>query len=134
MMDTAALKKFARAARRTLMEQTGARLKLVLSEGSAARRESPEAVRNLDEALERDGRERVVENVAYTWFNRFCALRFMDANGYTGIGAVSPAEGQSQPEILAEAKMGHIDEEIAGDALRRRITSLLSGSAPSRDP
>ena len=134
MMDTAALKKFARAARRTLMEQTEARLKLVLSEGSAARRESPEAVKNLEEALERDGRERIVENVAYTWFNRFCALRFMDANGYTGIGTVSPAEGQSQPEILAEAKMGHIDEEIAGDALRRRITSLLSGSAPSRDP
>jgi type II restriction/modification system DNA methylase subunit YeeA len=134
MMDTAALKKFARAARRTLMEQTAARLKLVLSEGSAARRESAEAVKNLEEALERDGRERIVENVAYTWFNRFCALRFMDANGYTGIGTVSPTEGQSQPEILAEAKMGHIGEEIAGDALRRRITSLLAGSAPSRDP
>jgi hypothetical protein len=50
--------------------------------------------------------------VAYIWFNRFCALRFMDVNRYTRIGVVSPAEGQFQPEILAEAKMGHIDEEM----------------------
>jgi hypothetical protein len=50
--------------------------------------------------LKTDG---LIEKVAYTWFNRFCALCFMDVNRYTRIGVVSPAEGQSQPEILAEA-------------------------------
>ncbi len=47
----------------------------------------------------------LIEKVTYTWFNRFCALRFIDMNRYVRIGVVSPAEGQSQPEILAEAKI-----------------------------
>ena len=32
--------------------------------------------------IEAKGFEQVVEEVAYTWFNRFCALRFMEVNGY----------------------------------------------------
>ena len=72
--------------------------------------------------------------MAYIWFNRFCALRFMDVNRYTRIGVVSPAEGQVQPEILAEAKMGHIDEELVSDKTRQQIFALLDGKAPSRDP
>ena len=58
----------------------------------------------------------------------------MDVNRYTHIGVVSPADGQSQPEILAEAKMGHIDEEMVSDKIRQQIFALLSGKAPSRDP
>ncbi len=57
----------------------------------------------------------------------------MDANGYTGIGTVSPAEGQSRNGgDLRGARWG-IDEEIAGDALRQADNLLLRG-APSRDP
>ncbi|HPB32371.1 MAG TPA: restriction endonuclease, partial [Candidatus Sumerlaeota bacterium] len=106
-METAKLKKFAQFARRSLMEQVSAKLNLVLAGNSAARRERAEAVRGLEEAIKIHGREQVIERVAYIWFNRFCALRFMDVNRYTRIGVVSPAEGQFQPEILAEAKMGH---------------------------
>ena len=77
----------------------------------------------------------MVEQVAYTWFNRFCALRFMDVNGYTRIRVVSPAdEGQFQPEILAEAKMGHIDEARVSDSSRKQIAELLGGTATSGDP
>ena len=72
--------------------------------------------------------------MAYTWFNRFCALRFMDMNRYTRVRVVSPLKGQFQPEILAEAKMGHIDEEMAPSSTRQQIFSLLNGKAPSRDP
>ena len=71
------------------------------------------------------GRDQVIEKVAYIWFNRFCALRFMDVNRYTRIGVVSPAEGQFQPEILAEAKMGHIDEEMVPEKTRQQIFALL---------
>ncbi len=55
----------------------------------------------------------MADRVAYTWFNRIIALRFMDANGYTGIGVVSPQAGVEggQPEILAEAKRGNIDAD-----------------------
>src|SRR5574344_1782596 len=114
-MDPTQLKKFAQFARRSLMEQISAKLKLVLAADSAARREKPEAVKKLDEAIKQEGQAQVIERVAYIWFNRFCALRFMDMNRYTRIGVVSPAEGQFQPEILAEAKMGHIDEEMVPD-------------------
>lgn len=133
-MDTSKLKKFAQFARRTLGEQISAKLALVLSDGSAARRESAEAVKKLEEAIKKSGRDYVIERVAYTWFNRFCALRFMDVNRFTRIGVVSPAEGQFQPEILAEAKMGHIDEETVPAKARKQIAELLSGKPPSRDP
>lgn len=133
-METAKLKKFAQFARRSLLEQVSAKLKLVLADNSAARRERAEAVKKLDEAIKGHGKEQVIERVAYIWFNRFCALRFMDVNRYTRIGVVSPAEGQFQPEILAEAKMGHIDEEMVHDKVRQQIFALLDGKAPSRDP
>lgn len=133
-METAKLKKFAQHARRSLREQVSAKLKLVLAEGSAARREQPKVVAELEKAISASSREQLVERVAYTWFNRFCALRFMDANRYTRIGVVSPAEGQFQPEILAEAKMGHIDEEMVGDKTRQQIFALLDGKVRSHDP
>ncbi|QFY90724.1 BREX-1 system adenine-specific DNA-methyltransferase PglX [Magnetovirga frankeli] len=133
-METLKLKRFAQYARRSLMEQVSAKLKHVLAENSAARRERAEAIKKLEEAIKGHGKEQVIERVAYIWFNRFCALRFMDVNRYTRIGVVSPAEGQFQPEILAEAKMGHIDEEMVHDKVRQQIFALLDGKAPSRDP
>lgn len=134
-MDTSKLKKFAQFARRTLGTQVSAKLDLVLDPVSAARRESPSSVKALEAAIQQSGREQVIERVAYIWFNRFCALRFMDVNRYNRIGIVSPAEGQFQPEILAEAKMGHIDEElVANPKVRQQITALLAGKAPSHDP
>ena len=133
-MDTSKLKKFAQFARRTLREQISAKLALVRDSGSAARREHPESVSRLEEAIKHCGEEQLIERVAYTWFNRFCALRFMDVNRYTRIGVVSPAEGQFQPEILAEAKMGHIDEDMAPPKTRQQIADLLAGKAPSHDP
>jgi type II restriction/modification system DNA methylase subunit YeeA len=134
-METAKLRKFAQFARRSLREQVSAKLKLVLAGDSAARRERAEAVKKLEEAIKGHGNEQVVERVAYIWFNRFCALRFMDENRYNRVNIVSPADpGQFQPEILAEAKMGHIDEEMVQDKVRQQIFALLDGKAPSRDP
>ncbi|ATG92546.1 BREX-1 system adenine-specific DNA-methyltransferase PglX [Methylomonas koyamae] len=134
-METLKLKRFAQYARRSLIEQVSAKLKLVLSEDSAARRESVAAVKKLEEAIHLQGKDQVIERVAYIWFNRFCALRFMDVNRYNRVGIVSPADpGQFQPEILAEAKMGHIDDEMVHDKIRQQIFALLDGKAPSRDP
>ncbi len=133
-METIKLKKFAQFARRSLVEQVSSKLKLVLDSESAARRQQPEAIKSLEGAIREHGKEQVIERVAYTWFNRFCALRFMDVNRYTRVGVVSPAEGQFQPKILAEAKMGHVDEEVVHDKARQQIFALLGGKALSRDP
>jgi hypothetical protein len=134
-MDTAILKRFAQQARRSLQDQVTSKLKFVLDAESAARREHPIAVQKLEEAIKKDGKPSVVDQVAYTWFNRFCALRFMDANRYNGTNIVSPAEaGQYQPEILAEAKLGHIDDKLVDDKVQQKVNRLLSGADPSRDP
>ena len=133
-METSKLKKFAQFARRSLLEQVTAKLKLVLADESPARRERPQAIKKLEEAITDQGKEQVIERVAYIWFNRFCALRFMDVNRYNRIGIVSPAEGQFQPEILADAKMGHIDEEMVSESTRQKIFALLDGKTPSQDP
>jgi hypothetical protein len=130
-MDTSTLKKFASFARTSLIEQVVTRLKAVLAEQSLARRENAAAVAELEKKIKELGKERVIEMVAYTWFNRFCALRFMDVNQYTTIGTVSPAEGFTQPEILTEAKQGVIDEELKVD--RAKIIGLLDGTRPSQD-
>ncbi|WP_299376394.1 BREX-1 system adenine-specific DNA-methyltransferase PglX, partial [uncultured Kiloniella sp.] len=66
-------------------------------------------------------------------FNRFCALRFMDVNGYNRVGVVSPTEGQVQPEILAEAKSGIIDEDQISPQAADKVCGLLNGSIPSPD-
>uniref|UniRef100_UPI002147C90B BREX-1 system adenine-specific DNA-methyltransferase PglX n=1 Tax=Endozoicomonas sp. ONNA2 TaxID=2828741 RepID=UPI002147C90B len=131
----AKLKKFAQYARTSLMEQVSTRLKQVLEPSSAARRENPSAVAALEQKIQTSSQQQVVEQVAYTWFNRFCALRFMDINGYTPLGIVSPEAGQFQPAILAEAKMGHIDDKlVSNEKTRQHIMALLVGSATSQDP
>ena len=132
-MDTSKLKKFAQFARRALITQVSAKLESVVAENSAARREHPDAMRKLEAAIARDGKDQVVERVAYTWFNRFSALRFMDVNELSPVRVVSPVTGQFQPEILAEAKAGHMDEGRVPDRIREQVRSLLDGRTPSAD-
>ncbi|NIZ05475.1 BREX-1 system adenine-specific DNA-methyltransferase PglX [Pseudoalteromonas sp. HF66] len=133
-MDTSKLKKFAQYARRSLIEQVQSKLRLVLAQDSAARREYPHAVKELEAKQKEFGDDKLlIEQVAYTWFNRFCALRFMDANQYNRIMVVSPIAGQFQPEILAEAKAGHLDESVFDAKTSGKIRGLLSGTIPSRD-
>jgi type II restriction/modification system DNA methylase subunit YeeA len=132
-MDTPRLKKFAQYARRSLLEQVGSKLNIVLAEDSPERRENQAAVAQLEKQIAATDKKQVIEKVAYLWFNRFCALRFMDVNQYNLINVLSPLEGQFQPEILAEAKAGHIDDSIVSESARKKIFGLLDGSIKSRD-
>lgn len=133
-METTKLRRFAQYARRTLLELVEARLQLVLMTESAARRENLSAVNQLEKQIQDHSRELVIDRVAYTWFNRFCALRYMDVNRVNRISVVSPLDGQFQPEILAEAKMGHMDEEMVPAAVQAKVRALLDGTSPSSDP
>lgn len=126
-MDTNALKKFAQSARNLLIDQVTARLDMVLAEGAAARREHPKAIAKL-EAVANSNRAHVIEQAAYTWFNRFTALRFMDVTGLTNPRVVSPADGATRPEILAEAMAGNLP-----DRARPEIAEYLNGTRPAHD-
>lgn len=132
-MDTTALKAFAQKARTDLMHQVGAQLKVVLALDSLARREQPQAILKLESEIEKKGKDVVIDEVAYTWFNRFCALRFMDVNHYNKVGVVSPGINQIQPEILSNAKSGVFDSSVVNERRRTRVLDLLAGRVQSRD-
>ena len=55
--------------------------------------------------VKKKGYNQVMEEVAYTWFNRFIALRFMEVNNYlpSHIRVFSDASGAFKPEILHDA-------------------------------
>lgn len=134
-MDSNRIRKLATGVRASLIAEVSARLDRVLTEGSAERLDTPNEVKGIDAAIRELGRERVVEANAYTWFNRLCALRFMDANGYTPVGIVTPKGNGTQPEILANAMQGIFDSALGFDRLvRDKITGLVSGSIPSANP
>lgn len=59
----------------------------------------------LIEKIEADGFEQVMEEVAYTWFNRFTALRFMEVNNYlpSHTRVFTNESGEFKPQILADA-------------------------------
>jgi hypothetical protein len=128
-MDTNALKKFAQSARNLLIDQVSSKLALVLDPASPARREHPDAMKKLDATIAAKGKGQVIEQVAYTWFNRFTALRFMDVNGYTNPRVVSPGDGATRPEILADALAGNLP-----DGAPPSVKALLEGRTPSNDP
>lgn len=55
--------------------------------------------------------QQVMEEVAYTWFNRFVALRYMEVNDYlpTHIRVFSDINGKFKPEILDNALRLELD-------------------------
>ena len=130
-MNTNALKKFAQEARRKLLAQVAAKLEYVLHTDTPELREKADQVQKLKLAIQSSSKEQVIDKVTYTWFNRFMALRFMDANDYQPIGirVLTPKDGFTLPELLDEAKQGHIPEELS--VKNQRIYDLLDGKIPS---
>ena len=130
-MNTNALKKFAQEARTKLISQVGAKLEYVLTSDSAELREKSAHVKKLQEAINNTSKEQVIDKVAYTWFNRLMALRYMDANDYQplGIRVITPKDGYTLPELLDEAKQGNIPDDLP--VKTQRVYDLLDGKTPS---
>lgn len=136
-MNTAALKKFAPELRTKLMEAVSVKLDYVLSAKTpdylttfatqvAALRKVPQAERPA-----------LVERVAYTWFNRFVALRFMDARGWHPFRArvLLPANPkETQPELLKLMRTGALPAELRPFTNASRLDDLLDRRIPSTDP
>ena len=55
--------------------------------------------------IKKDGYQQIMEEAAYTWFNRFCALRYMEVNGYlpTRVRVFTDEQNSFKPQIIAEA-------------------------------
>ena len=133
-MNTNQLKKFAQEARRKLIDQVSAKLNYVLTSDTAELREKSSSINKLKEALKETSKEQLIDKVAYTWFNRFVALRFMDVNDYQPLGVkiLSSLQGYTTPEILDDAKRGNLNEELQVN--KGKIGDLLDGRIPSSNP
>ena len=85
------------------------------------------------------GCEQLVEQVAYTWFNRLCAIRYMEIHDYLGHGfrVLSHPSGEKQFEIIDHAQdaaeelgldRNHIiDLKLAGNKNEELYRELLLG-------
>jgi hypothetical protein len=75
--------------------------------------------------IQKHGYQEAVEEVAYTWFNRFVALRFMEINDYlpTHVRVFSDATGGFNPEILKDVL--HLDLDGLDKA---KVSELLNAN------
>ncbi|OJD58696.1 restriction endonuclease [Bacillus sp. N35-10-4] len=61
--------------------------------------------KKLIQKIEEKDYKQVIEEVSYTWFNRFIAIRFMEVNEYlpTGVRVLSSTqEGKNEPDVIGE--------------------------------
>ena len=131
-MDTNSLKKFAKETRIKLLETVANKLDYLLTNDSAELRGKAVEIDQLKKDLQIKGKQQLIEEVSYIWFNRFMALRFMDANGYNTTLVVTPLPNNVMPEILQEAKAGNIDESLKLD--KARLNDLLDGKIQAPNP
>ena len=133
-VNTAALKSFAPAMRRQLIEAVGRKLDLLLTS------QTPDTLSTyasqIAELRERatENREQLLEEVAYSWFNRLAALRYLDAKGWHPFGCkvLMPAgEGETQPELLKLMRSGSLPLELKEHANESRLNGLLDGQIPT---
>jgi hypothetical protein len=110
--NTSALKTFAQQTRAKLISLITTKMQFVLNGDTAELRGYEREIGELRKQIAEKTEKIVIEEVAYTWFNRVMALRFMDANGYNAPMVVTPAEGQTRPEILQDAMGGSIDDAL----------------------
>ncbi|MEK3976202.1 BREX-1 system adenine-specific DNA-methyltransferase PglX [Psychrobacillus sp. FSL K6-1267] len=122
-MNKAVLKKFASEARRELLEKVelqARKIGITAESVQEANVESSDAIfidgKQLSD-LERRQRsklisrineisfQRVMEETAYTWFNRFIALRYMEVNDYlpTKVRVLSSNSGSAEPDMMKDA-------------------------------
>ncbi len=80
----------------------------------------------LEDRIKRHGFEQTMEAMAYTWFNRLVAIRFMELHGYLehGYRVLSHPEGKPTPEILEHAE--HV--ELPGLKKEAVIDLKLAGN------
>jgi hypothetical protein len=84
----------------------------------------------LEQRIERNGFAQTMEALAYTWFNRFVAIRFMELHGYLEHGyrvLSTPDRAKPMPEILDHAE--HVN--LQGLNKDKVIELRLDGSKES---
>ena len=86
--------------------------------------------RKLVDQIHARGFEAVVEEVAYTWFNRICAIRFMEVNDYMYPVRIrvlsSEKEGKNEPDVIT--MVPEIDWDFTDKEREEIIDAKMNGS------
>lgn len=124
-MDKTAIKKYAVWARKELISRVAQKAQqygIMETEmvdagadsvnGKVLSAEEMQQRRALIAQINEKGYQQVMEEVAYTWFNRFSALRFMEVNGYlpSHVRVFTDENNAFKPQILAEALHLELDK------------------------
>jgi hypothetical protein len=133
-VNTAALKTFAPAMRRQLIEAVGRKLDLLLHQASADTLTT--AAGPIEELRQQEAtnRQELLERVAYSWFNRLAALRYLDARLWHPFGArvlMPQTESETQPELLKLLRSGSLPAELQPHTDEARLQGLLDGRIPT---
>lgn len=80
--------------------------------------------------IRQNGFTQTMEEAAYTWFNRFIALRFMEVNNYlpSHTRIFSDESGNFKPEVLSEAanvEIDGLDKELVLELLENQENERL---------
>lgn len=90
--------------------------------------------RRLVAQIESRGFEAVVEEVAYTWFNRICAIRFMEVNDYLPNRVrvlSSEKEGKMEPDLVTQAP--DVELDLTAQEKEEIINWKMSGTSEDTD-
>lgn len=98
--------------------------------GRVLSKEEKEQRNQLLNEIKDKGFDQVMEEAAYTWFNRFIALRYMEVNGYlpSKVRVFSNEDGEFKPAILDEAmtvEIEGLDREKVLDLLDKQDNENL---------
>jgi len=133
-VNTAALKTFAPAMRRQLIEAVGRKLDLLLHQASADTLTTAACPIEELRQQEATNRQELLERVAYSWFNRLAALRYLDARLWHPFGArvlMPQTESETQPELLKLLRSGSLPAELQPHTDEARLQGLLDGRIPT---
>jgi len=134
-MNKNKLKSFAPKARNKLRDQITSKAlrygidfknKKMLDTDSIEIRAKAKEIEELKKHIAKTSYDETLEHIAYTWFNRFIALRFMEVNGYLVTRPLSASGNFSSPDILTEAQSGTLDASLEVD--REKLLGLLSAN------
>ena len=128
------LKTFAPYMRTTLLEAVGRKLDLLLNN------QTPDYLTTFSKQIselrmeEVKNRDQLLERVSYTWFNRFCAFRYLDAKGWHPFGCkvlMAEDKSETQPQLLKLIRSGNLPLEIQKETDINRLNLILDRRIPT---
>lgn len=139
-METSNLKKYAIQARKDFLQAVTTRAArigvtkdkitdyeeqgdLLILGGTAFPKSMKAAFESLRTAINRDGFDATIDAIAYTWFNRFMALRYMEVHDYLDRKVLSSTTEHPYPDIMQQAQHVSFSQSFKKEEVRELLNA-----------